>query len=550
MEEAVEETTQESRNEYARNLVWTTFYFDEKTVNTCDVLLTRQFLVDRKLLKKSLATEPVGQDLETVRAKEELEQEMGKTEKTDSDEKLPTSFGSKKTTRPLPRSWLGWIEKMDSKAYWESINEYLIYKEMDEQGQEELLHKAVKSKPAMILPCHEKLKNYADDFVEIGAKYEDPGKRMEALAKFLERRCHQDFLALWASARTTRCRKYLAKMERLGIATGLNKKKFTVPDDTVTPLIDSDDSDDDGEEAAVEPQASSSVETQPIYDVLYEVYEEGAHLEMKLGAKSERPQAQAQPSVEEAATPVYDMANFSFAYDPEKDAQLLASNAYELFHMDKEIRKYWFQRYRLFSRLDQGVLMDREGWFSVTPERIASHIAQRMVTRPGMVIIDGFAGVGGNSIQFALHGAYVIAVDLDPIRLKCAKRNAEVYGVAEHIEFICGDFFHVLSQQRFQSGQSIIDAVFLSPPWGGPSYIFEKEFDIGTGCTPNGFDIFEAARRLTPNIAYFLPRNTKQNQIVHLAGPGGKVEVEQSCLNKKIKTITAYFGNLCQGAAK
>ena len=47
-----------------------------------------------------------------------------------------------------------------------------------------------------------------------------------------------------------------------------------------------------------------------------------------------------------------------------------------------------------------------EGWYSVTPERIAQHIADRMVYSTGTLILDAFAGVGGNSIQFALKGAY------------------------------------------------------------------------------------------------------------------------------------------------
>lgn len=33
-------------------------------------------------------------------------------------------------------------------------------------------------------------------------------------------------------------------------------------------------------------------------------------------------------------------------------------------------------------------------------------------------------------------------------------------------------------------------------------------------------------------------------QIASLAGPGGKVEVEQNFLNNKLKTVTAYFGCL------
>lgn len=61
-------------------------------------------------------------------------------------------------------------------------------------------------------------------------------------------------------------------------------------------------------------------------------------------------------------------------------------------------RKYWFQRYHLFSRYDQGIQMDEEGWYSVTPEEIAIRHAKMC---RGRTVIDCFAGVGGNAIQFA-----------------------------------------------------------------------------------------------------------------------------------------------------
>lgn len=69
------------------------------------------------------------------------------------------------------------------------------------------------------------------------------------------------------------------------------------------------------------------------------------------------------------------------------------------------------------------------------------------------VIVDAFAGVGGNAIQFALTCNRVIAVDLCPQRLQIARHNAEVYGVAAKIDFVQGDFlelaasFQVLSLQ-------------------------------------------------------------------------------------------------------
>ncbi|VDN13007.1 unnamed protein product [Dibothriocephalus latus] len=65
---------------------------------------------------------------------------------------------------------------------------------------------------------------------------------------------------------------------------------------------------------------------------------------------------------------------------------------------DPEMTKWWKRRYDLFERFDDGIELDRESWYSVTPEAIARHQAKTCACN---LIIDGFAGVGGNSIQFA-----------------------------------------------------------------------------------------------------------------------------------------------------
>ncbi|KAL4235705.1 Trimethylguanosine synthase [Mactra antiquata] len=52
------------------------------------------------------------------------------------------------------------------------------------------------------------------------------------------------------------------------------------------------------------------------------------------------------------------------------------------------------------------------------------------------------------------------------------------------------------------------------------------------------------SRKITRNIALFVPRNTNIDQLTSMAGPGGKMEMEQNFLNKKLKTITAYYGEL------
>ncbi|XP_019640686.1 PREDICTED: trimethylguanosine synthase-like [Branchiostoma belcheri] len=201
---------------------------------------------------------------------------------------------------------------------------------------------------------------------------------------------------------------------------------------------------------------------------------------------------------------------------------------------DPEMMKYWAQRYRLFSKFDHGIKMDREGWFSVTPEKIAHHIAERCRCD---LIVDAFCGVGGNAIQFAFTCERVIAIDIDPVKLECARHNAAIYGVADRIEFLQGDYL------RLSRGLKA-DVVFLSPPWGGPDYLTADVFDIKTMMVPDGFEIFEKTKHITDNIAYFVPRNADVEQLVSLAGPGGKVEVEQNFLNRKLKTVTAYYGEL------
>lgn len=121
------------------------------------------------------------------------------------------------------------------------------------------------------------------------------------------------------------------------------------------------------------------------------------------------------------------------------------------------------------------------------------------------------------------YGAFaVIAFDLDPVRLRCALQNARVYGVADYITFVCGNFFHMAdsffgSRKTAKNNENDdayygVDAVFLSPPWGGPSYLREKVYDLDRQ-EPNGYEIFRIARRISPNIAYFLPRNTSVKQV-------------------------------------
>ena len=66
-----------------------------------------------------------------------------------------------------------------------------------------------------------------------------------------------------------------------------------------------------------------------------------------------------------------------------------------------DLIRYWLARYTLFSRFDDGIMLDGQGLFSVTPEAIARNQAARCAKSGHGTVIDAFTGAGGNAIQFA-----------------------------------------------------------------------------------------------------------------------------------------------------
>ncbi|XP_052203859.1 uncharacterized protein LOC127809167 [Diospyros lotus] len=204
------------------------------------------------------------------------------------------------------------------------------------------------------------------------------------------------------------------------------------------------------------------------------------------------------------------------------------------------VEKYWLQRYDLFSKYDKGIEMDDEGWFSVTPEEIAARHAERS---GGGVVIDGFAGVGGNAIQFAKMCHHVVAIDVDPKKVELAFNNAKIYGVEDYIDFIVGDF--VKLAPSFKG-----DIVFLSPPWGGPSYKAIENFTLDLLKPKDGYSMFQIAQAITPNIIMFLPRNVDLDQVQELSwlsSPPLCLEIEKNYVKNILKGITAYFGGAAFG---
>lgn len=173
----------------------------------------------------------------------------------------------------------------------------------------------------------------------------------------------------------------------------------------------------------------------------------------------------------------------------------------------------------------------------------------------GCLVVDACAGVGGNSIQLAMAGCHVIAVEKDLCRAHALLHNAKIYNVAHKIDVLCADFLSVSSKLH-------VDAVFASPPWGGPRYASDPVFDVENmgGCPELGLSRLLGVSLIEMKCNCFvawLPRNSSTEQICDaclayldrvVAGGddkkrnGHKVEIEKTFLNEVAKGISVYYG--------
>ena len=201
------------------------------------------------------------------------------------------------------------------------------------------------------------------------------------------------------------------------------------------------------------------------------------------------------------------------------------------------LSKWRKRRFSLFSRFDEGILLDKESFFSVTPEAIALYHSKKLLSRlapKAVTIVDAFSGCGGNAIAFARCGAHVIAVEIDAVKVENARHNANVYGVGDKIEWVIGDFFDVAKGLR-------ADAVFASPPWGGPKYRQTRKVNVLSGMPVSLPLLYTSCRGIADRIGMFLPRNIERGGTIALAGLNGDVELETTVLDTRTAGITAWY---------
>ncbi|KAL8689059.1 MAG: hypothetical protein Q9218_005184, partial [Villophora microphyllina] len=177
--------------------------------------------------------------------------------------------------------------------------------------------------------------------------------------------------------------------------------------------------------------------------------------------------------------------------------------------------------------------MTDDAWFGVTPEpvanKVALHVAENAPASKA-ILIDCFAGVGGNTIAFALSGRWkrVYAIEKDENTFNCAKHNANLYGIAHQISWFHGDCFQIVKNELASLGSYSV--VFASPPWGGPGYSTNTIFDLTTMQPYSLNNMLQSFRQLTPTVALFLPRTSDLRQLAEESQEPKKLKVIHYCV--------------------
>ncbi|WP_297505366.1 methyltransferase domain-containing protein [Thermococcus sp.] len=153
-----------------------------------------------------------------------------------------------------------------------------------------------------------------------------------------------------------------------------------------------------------------------------------------------------------------------------------------------------------FSRDD--LWMDLEGLRYATHEAVARYRAERLGELGVRSIADVSCGIGIQLIFYAMKVDKAYGIDIDPLKVEFARRNAEKYGV-DNIEFINADS---LSRDVIE----MIDAgVIFSDPARPPEMPERRLEDL----LPSPLEVYEAYRSKTDAFIFDLPPQMRRERV-------------------------------------
>lgn len=177
----------------------------------------------------------------------------------------------------------------------------------------------------------------------------------------------------------------------------------------------------------------------------------------------------------------------------------------------KSARKTLFKNYTF--QIDENVYAPAEDTFL---------LAENLQVSSGDFVLDMGTGCGILAVLAAEKARQVLAVDINPYAIRCAKRNAEINGVKSKIDFLLGDLFKPINPEE------IFDLIIFNPPYL-PSEQNEEKIWIGKAWAGG-----ETGRKIIDRFICEGPKFLRRN---------GRIMLVQSSLSDIEKTLE-MFGEL------
>ena len=174
----------------------------------------------------------------------------------------------------------------------------------------------------------------------------------------------------------------------------------------------------------------------------------------------------------------------------------------------KSARKIFFKNYTF--QIDENVYAPAEDTFL---------LAENLQVSSGDFVLDMGTGCGILAVLAAENARYVLAVDINPFAVKCAKKNAEINKVKHKIDFLLGDLF-----KPIKPGE-IFDLIIFNAPYL-PVEPGEEKIWIGRAWA-GGKTGREIIDRFISDAPKFLRRN-------------GRIMLVQSSLSDIDKSLDAF----------
>ena len=142
--------------------------------------------------------------------------------------------------------------------------------------------------------------------------------------------------------------------------------------------------------------------------------------------------------------------------------------------------------------------------------------AENLSVRRGCKVVDMGTGCGILAVIAAKKAGKVVAIDVNPYAIKCAKNNAEMNGVGNRVSFIQGDLFAPLRTRRE------FDLILFNAPYL-PSEVNEKNSWMGRAWAGG-----VSGRNVIDRFLFEAPKHIR---------PGGEVMLMQSTLSNVEQTL-------------